>query len=351
MDSDVGCGGFLCSCLGSDGTWEARFPPWRRLLHVRGGGALHENGAAKHDGWREVWLAARTDVASELILCENTLHCRETLSTHLHTRTYKHPRSWLSSPSAVSKKHGKLITFLRTFMKSRPTKQKLKQRGILRERVFGCDLGEHLLNSGHDGEPLASTPPLFILNQRSESRICCRLWTLQMSFNCSVWFYTHRKKKEKRPGTLKCPSQALSSVTDRHLGTDLQPSGTSPGGWCRLGFFGGEGIDFSWSCISLILIFLWGQSISIYFHYSLSQLSTNASIFCTLSLLPSGCGGQYIAGLSFNLQHQLQSSRLAQLRTLMCSFSIRFSSFFRHPNLDIPLTWVKLSQFASLARS
>uniref|UniRef100_A0A8C1N997 Rho GTPase-activating protein 32 n=1 Tax=Cyprinus carpio TaxID=7962 RepID=A0A8C1N997_CYPCA len=50
----------------------------------------------------------------------------------------------------VSKKHGKLITFLRTFMKSRPTKQKLKQRGILKERVFSCDLGEHLLNSGHD---------------------------------------------------------------------------------------------------------------------------------------------------------------------------------------------------------
>lgn len=37
-------------------------------------------------------------------------------------------------------------------MKSRPTKQKLKQRGILKERVFGCDLGEHLLNSGHDGK-------------------------------------------------------------------------------------------------------------------------------------------------------------------------------------------------------
>ncbi|KAM8927052.1 rho GTPase-activating protein 32 isoform 2-T2 [Pelodytes ibericus] len=52
--------------------------------------------------------------------------------------------------STVSRKHGKLITFLRTFMKSRPSKQKLKQRGILRERVFGCDLGEHLLNSGQD---------------------------------------------------------------------------------------------------------------------------------------------------------------------------------------------------------
>nr|XP_032820568.1 rho GTPase-activating protein 32-like isoform X3 [Petromyzon marinus] len=51
---------------------------------------------------------------------------------------------------AVSKKHGKLITFLRSFMKSRPSKQRLKQRGILRERVFGCDLGEYLLNSAHD---------------------------------------------------------------------------------------------------------------------------------------------------------------------------------------------------------
>ncbi|XP_063058317.1 rho GTPase-activating protein 32 [Engraulis encrasicolus] len=53
-------------------------------------------------------------------------------------------------PKPVCKKHGKLITFLRSFMKSRPSKQKLKQRGILKERVFACDLGEHLLNSGHD---------------------------------------------------------------------------------------------------------------------------------------------------------------------------------------------------------
>ncbi|KAK3531528.1 hypothetical protein QTP70_024912, partial [Hemibagrus guttatus] len=60
------------------------------------------------------------------------------------------PNVTSSLPKPVSNKHGKLITFLRTFMKSRPTKQKLKQRGILRERVFGCDLGEHLLNSGHD---------------------------------------------------------------------------------------------------------------------------------------------------------------------------------------------------------
>ncbi|XP_068935988.1 rho GTPase-activating protein 32 isoform X5 [Petaurus breviceps papuanus] len=69
-------------------------------------------------------------------------HCVELINQ-------KVPQSVTNSvPKPVSKKHGKLITFLRTFMKSRPTKQKLKQRGILKERVFGCDLGEHLLNSG-----------------------------------------------------------------------------------------------------------------------------------------------------------------------------------------------------------
>ncbi|XP_047450257.1 rho GTPase-activating protein 32 isoform X2 [Mugil cephalus] len=55
-----------------------------------------------------------------------------------------------SVPKPVCKKHGKLVTFLRTFMKSRPPPQKLRARGILRERVFGCDLGEHLHNSGHE---------------------------------------------------------------------------------------------------------------------------------------------------------------------------------------------------------
>nr|XP_061797484.1 rho GTPase-activating protein 32-like [Nerophis lumbriciformis] len=55
-----------------------------------------------------------------------------------------------SVPKPVCKKHGKLVTFLRTFMKSRPPPQKLRQRGILRERVFGCDLGEHLHGSEHE---------------------------------------------------------------------------------------------------------------------------------------------------------------------------------------------------------
>uniref|UniRef100_A0A1A8LV21 Rho GTPase activating protein 32 n=1 Tax=Nothobranchius pienaari TaxID=704102 RepID=A0A1A8LV21_9TELE len=55
-----------------------------------------------------------------------------------------------SVPKPVCKKHGKLVTFLRSFMKSRPPPQKLRQSGILRERVFGCDLGEYLHNSGHE---------------------------------------------------------------------------------------------------------------------------------------------------------------------------------------------------------
>ena len=52
---------------------------------------------------------------------------------------------------AVMRKHGKLMSFLRTFFSHRPPRNQLKQSGIVKERVFGCDLGEHLLNSGHDG--------------------------------------------------------------------------------------------------------------------------------------------------------------------------------------------------------
>lgn len=61
------------------------------------------------------------------------------------------------TPAAVPRPRGKLAGLLRTFMRSRPSRQRLRQRGILRQRVFGCDLGEHLSNSGQDGEALG--PP------------------------------------------------------------------------------------------------------------------------------------------------------------------------------------------------
>lgn len=56
----------------------------------------------------------------------------------------------ITSIKPVLRKHGKLIAFFRSFILNRPSRRKLKQSGILRERVFGCDLGEHLLNSGHE---------------------------------------------------------------------------------------------------------------------------------------------------------------------------------------------------------
>ncbi|XP_067676921.1 uncharacterized protein [Haliotis asinina] len=57
-----------------------------------------------------------------------------------------------ASKKPLMKKHGKLMSFLRTFFSTRPARNQLKQSGIVKERVFGCDLGEHLLNSGNDGE-------------------------------------------------------------------------------------------------------------------------------------------------------------------------------------------------------
>jgi len=69
---------------------------------------------------------------------------------HLHRRNSTQSDSPSEPTKPVLRKHGKLITFFRSFILSRPARGKLKKRGILKERVFGCDLGEHLLNSGQD---------------------------------------------------------------------------------------------------------------------------------------------------------------------------------------------------------
>ena len=54
----------------------------------------------------------------------------------------------------MPKKRGKLLSFLRSFVKARP--EEPKQRDLEKEKekggVFGCDLGEHLLHSGRDGK-------------------------------------------------------------------------------------------------------------------------------------------------------------------------------------------------------
>lgn len=50
----------------------------------------------------------------------------------------------------VRAKHSKVITFLRSFFSHRPSRIALKQVGIVKERAFGCDLGEHLHTLGQD---------------------------------------------------------------------------------------------------------------------------------------------------------------------------------------------------------
>ena len=70
---------------------------------------------------------------------------------HLHRRDSDQSESPSEPSKPVLRKHGKLITFFRSFILSRPTRGKLKKRGILKERVFSCDLGEYLLNSGQEG--------------------------------------------------------------------------------------------------------------------------------------------------------------------------------------------------------
>lgn len=56
----------------------------------------------------------------------------------------------VSPTKPVLRKHGKLIAFFRSFILSRPSRRRLKQTGIYKERVFSCDLSEHLLNSGQE---------------------------------------------------------------------------------------------------------------------------------------------------------------------------------------------------------
>ncbi|XP_042750185.1 rho GTPase-activating protein 32-like [Lagopus leucura] len=74
----------------------------------------------------------------------------------------KIPESLINSvPKPVPKKRGRLLTFLRSVVKARPKQR--KEREVEKERVFGRDLGEHLLHSGHDGkgQPIPESLPVW----------------------------------------------------------------------------------------------------------------------------------------------------------------------------------------------
>lgn len=74
----------------------------------------------------------------------------------------------------VLAKRGKLITFLRMFFSNRPQRSTLKQNGIVKERVYGCDLGEHLSNSSLNGEMMINYDKLYV-----------NFWTSKSSVNSS----------------------------------------------------------------------------------------------------------------------------------------------------------------------
>lgn len=57
-----------------------------------------------------------------------------------------------SSNHSVRMKHGKLVTILRSFFTQRPARMHLQSKGIIKQRVFNCDLGEHLSNTGQNGK-------------------------------------------------------------------------------------------------------------------------------------------------------------------------------------------------------
>ena len=83
--------------------------------------------------------------------CENiNCHYICNVSNNIKQIFFSYRSLALSPIKPVLRKHGKLIAFFRSFILNRPSRRRLKQSGILRERVFGCDLGEHLLNSGHN---------------------------------------------------------------------------------------------------------------------------------------------------------------------------------------------------------
>ena len=52
----------------------------------------------------------------------------------------------------VLEKKGKAASSLKASLDMRPSRLSLKRQGIFKERLFGCDLGEHLQNVGRVGE-------------------------------------------------------------------------------------------------------------------------------------------------------------------------------------------------------
>ncbi|XP_076800556.1 uncharacterized protein LOC143445380 [Clavelina lepadiformis] len=79
-----------------------------------------------------------------------------------HERPFSPPQYSALTTKPIARKHGKFMDFLRSFLDTRPSKAHLKQKGILRERVFGCDIGELLHRTGEDIPSVVSDCTKFV---------------------------------------------------------------------------------------------------------------------------------------------------------------------------------------------
>ena len=100
------------------------------------------NSSLREDGSGHSADATTTDEDDELDECDGGGGGGDSSEDDCNNRS--------STSKPVRAKHGKLISFLRSFILSRPTRGKLKKSGILKERVFGCDLSEHLVTTGEE---------------------------------------------------------------------------------------------------------------------------------------------------------------------------------------------------------
>ncbi|XP_063220285.1 GTPase-activating protein CdGAPr isoform X3 [Bacillus rossius redtenbacheri] len=97
-----------------------------------------------------IWWRGKRGFQVGFFPCECVAVIGDKVPRNLHLPTSSSGIEKQEPSKPVLRKHGKIIAFFRSYILARPSRRRLKQFGILKERVFGCDLGEHLLNSGHE---------------------------------------------------------------------------------------------------------------------------------------------------------------------------------------------------------
>jgi len=95
-------------------------------------------------GW---WRGKRAwRVGSFPSQCVRRINCSSDVD--VYSKAPLSPSANSSPVKPIIQKHGKFMEMLRSFLDTRPSRALLRRKGILRERVFGCDLCELLHRTG-----------------------------------------------------------------------------------------------------------------------------------------------------------------------------------------------------------